>query len=1082
MKICSNCQLENPPQANFCNNCGASLKGVENGDTLAVPGDPKKAKRMAERRQLTILFCDLVGSTALSEQMDPEDYRQMILDYQQVAEKEISRHGGHVGNYLGDGLLVYFGYPEGLEDAPRAGVRAGLGIIDAVAEANQTWEAAGKMPIKVRIGIHTGLVVVDDHLALGETVNVAARLEGLAPHNGLVISPQTRNLVEGWFEVESIGKHTLKGISEAMEVFQVVKETGVKTRLDIARGRGLSPLVGREQELRQLQKRWEAAKKGKGSLLLLNGEAGIGKSRLVDTIEARVSREPDQLLLEARCSAYQQNSAFHPIIELLEKVLLQFESSDDPSGKLNKLERFLLQSNLDLKTTMPLMAEFLAIPSEEFPPLVMSPIAKRQRVMEMLSQVLLKQATDQPVLFVLEDLHWADASTREWLSLFLEQLSDHSIFSLCTTRPGYRPDWLEHSGVTHITLQRLSPEDMVQICHHQTKGKALPKEILKQITHKTEGVPLFVEELTKMIMESDFLVEKDDGYEASEPVSSLDIPSTLQDSLLARLDRLSNVKEVAQVGAVLGREFSFDLLKAVLPQKEGGLEQSLSKLLDAEIFQRRPNGQQPVYQFKHALIQDTAYDSMLKSRRQQLHHRVANVLEHQFEEINQTQPELLAHHYTEAGLPLQAIPIWLKAGHLAGQKNANSEAIAHLEKGMGLLSHVKAEAERNNLELDFRLALGGAFMVTHGFPHPKVGETFNRAREIAQTIEVSPKLGFVLMNLMTFYVNREAHGTTQEIAEYMLELSKDQEDGYLFKICGIYYRGAVNSIMGNFIEGIADIEEAIKMYDPAANIPLELTSSGDIKINYTSWWMIFLQIVGHLEHAKQLSEELLASAKNFSDSRTLYHIYTFPALYHLEAKEWEASVAILEKYLPIVKEFGDPIFMLTAEVYYNVALAFQGDKNAFEKAVHLMNVALDVGFKAFAVTLSPYIGEQYYRLGEFDSALAWIEKILAHTKKNSSHLKDAELLRIKGLTLQAMGKPDAIVEETLQQALELARQQSAKTFELRTAAALARRWQKQGKSIEGFNLLKEVYDWFSEGFDSVDLREATELLEELNEK
>ncbi len=1076
MKKCPHCQQENLPDANFCNHCGTNLNVTDAIEQLAAPVEKIGVARSAERRQLTILFCDLVDSTPLSERLDPEEYRQVITSYHHVAEKVVAQYGGYIAQYLGDGLLVYFGYPEGYEDAPALGVRAGLGILKAMAEANDRWEQQGRTSVKIRIGIHTGLVVVDEHLALGEPVNIAARLEGLAPHNGLVISPQTLNLVRGWFDVKSTGKHTLKGISKPMEVFQVLQESGATTRLGIAKRIGLSPLVGRHNELAILKQCWEQARRGDGNLLLLDGEAGIGKSRLVDTIEEEVAREPEATLAVARCSAYQSNSTFYPIIELFENVLMQFEASDDPPKKLLKLQQFLMQSNLDQKTAIPLFAEFLSIPSEQFPPLVMSPFSKRQRTMESITQTLLNVAARQPLLFVLEDLHWADASTLEWLKLFIEKISSNAILTICTTRPSYHPDWKGHASVTPLSLNRLSVENIVDICHHQTKGKVLPKEIIEQITTKTEGVPLFVEELTKMIVESDLLVEKSDGFEMVGSLSLMAIPSTLQDSLLARLDRLSSVKEIVQIGAVLGREFSFEMLNAVISQRENGLEASLSELLEAEIFYRRGIGKESVYQFKHALIQDAAYESLLKSRRQQLHLQVADVLEQQFPETNQTQPELLAHHYTEAGQPLKAIPIWLRAGQLATQKNAADEAIAHLEKGIGLLPHIKDERDRNNLELDFRLTLGGTYVVSLGFPHPKVKETFDQARDIAQTIEVNPKLALVLFNLLSYYFNTEDYESMRELSVYIRKLAEDPEHGYWFELM-VNQLSSGSIAQGKFDDANRGFRRVLEIFDPSLPFPWELAPSGYIEIGAKSWQMVSFQIMGYLDQARNLADHHLAYAEHHKDSMTLYHIYTFPALYHLFTREWKRSEKIMEEYLPVVKAFGDPIFTLTAEVYYNVAKAFQRDRKAFDTAVNLINVCFDVGFKAFAVSLSPFIGEQYLRVGEYESALTWIDKILDHVNKTGSHICTAELLRIKGLALQALQKPDAIVEEKLSQALAFANKQSAKTFELRAACDLGRLWQKQGKTKEAINVVREVYDWFPAAFDSIDLKEAKAVLD-----
>lgn len=1104
MKRCPNCQSDNPVTSKYCSNCGTSLKGicpecwkqnkpddkfcVECGASLVIIGEKEKLedsdhrkprRREAERRQLTILFCDLVGSTPLSEKLDPEEYRQVIKDYHEVAEKVVNRFGGHIAQYLGDGLLVYFGYPVGLEDAPRAGVQTGLGVIEAVHRANAQWKIEGKIPIQIRIGIHTGLVVVDDHLALGEAVNIAARLQGMAPLNGLVISPQTLKLVHGWFGVESMGKHELKGISQPMEIFRVLHESGAITRLDVAKSRGLSPLVGRQSELQIVLDQWKKAKTGNGNLVLLYGEAGIGKSRLVDTIEEQLSRKPDSWLITARCSAYQQNSAFHPVIEMYEKDLLRFDTNDNPEDKLVKLERFLLQSDMDLKTAMPLFAEFLFITSEQFPPLVMSPFAKRQMTFESLSQVLLSQTKRQPVFFVLEDLHWADASTLEWINMLLEQITEKNIFLLCTTRPGFEASWDGHPEIKKIILQRLTVEDLMNICHHQAQGKTLPKEILAQIAQKTEGVPLFAEELTKMIIESGQLLEKADAYVLKESLSSISIPSTLQDSLLARLDRLADAKEIVQVGAVLGREFSFEMLSAVLARKMDTLDKSLAQLLNAEIFYHVGIGHQAVYQFKHALIQDAAYESLLKSRRQQLHHRVANVLEHQFRETAESRPELLAHHFTEAGQQVQALPLWLKAGQQASQKNATSEAIAHLQKGIELLPVIKDDRERNNIELDFRLTLGGTYVVSHGFPHPKVRETFDHAREIAQNMEVNPKLALILFNLSSFYFNTEDYKALKELSDYMVELSKDPECGYWFDLASNQVLGFSGAVMGEFEKADRHFRRVIGLFDPSLPFPWELAPSGYIEVGAKAWSMICLQVMGKTDEGKKLFGQHLSFSKDHKDSMTLYHIYTFPALYSLIAREWKAAEDIMDTYLPIVKAFGDPIFTLTAEVYYYVARGFQEDRAAFDQAVNLINICFDVGFKAFAVTLSPFIGELFYHFGECESALNWIEKILDHATRMGSLINTAELYRVKGLTLEALGNSNRIVEENFEKALHLARKQSARTFELRAARDLALLWQKEGKNSEGYALLKGVYEVFKEGSDSVDLKEAREILEDL---
>jgi tetratricopeptide (TPR) repeat protein len=810
------------------------------------------------------------------------------------------------------------------------------------------------------------------------------------------------------------------------------------------------------------------------------GEPGIGKSRLLDTMEGQIASERDSWVATARCSAYQRNSAFYPIIEWLEEDLMEFETKDDPSRKLAKLEQFLKSWSLDQEMALPLLAEFLSIPSDQHIPLMISPVAKRQGIMDALTQVVLAKASNQPVLFAIEDLHWADASTLEWLNHLITQIVGKNILIICSARPGFQPAWNVQSDIIReMTLPRLSADSLEAICHHQAKGKALPKDILRQISLKTDGVPLFVEELTKMIIESGLMVEKSDGFEVVGSVSSMSIPSTLQDSLLARLDKLSNSREIVQIASVLGRQFSEVMLSAVVPEAADRMTASLSQLVEAEIFYQRDLGKQSGYEFKHALIQDAAYESILKSRRQELHQKVAEVLEQQFAETTQTQPELLAHHYTEAGQPLKAIPIWLEAGQLASQKNAAFEANSHLEKGITLLPHVADEAQRNNLELDFRLILGGSYVVSHGFPHPKVKETFNRARDIAQSIEVNPKLALVLFNLLSYYFNTEDFKAHKALSDHMMKLAKDPANGYWFELFCHQILGVTRVIQGDFVAAKSNFERVLEMFNPSLPFPWELAPSGYIEVGAKGWSMVCLQILGFMDQAKSLSNNHLLFSETHKDSMTQYHIHTFPALLALVRRSWKEAEVIMEKYLPVVRAFGDPVFVLTADVYNHIAKAFLGDRASLDAAVTLTNVCFDVGFTGFAVSMSPYLGELYCQIGEYQQALDWVEKILAHVNRTGSHINTSELNRIKGVAQLALGKSASDVEKSFALAVSIAREQSAKTFELRAATELAKLWAKQNKSREARNLLKEVYEWFKEGSDTIDLKEGRVTLEQL---
>jgi class 3 adenylate cyclase len=574
----------------------------------------------AERRQLTVLFCDLVDSTVLASQLDPEDWREVVRAYQETCAKVIARFDGHIAQYLGDGLLVYFGYPQAHEDDAQRAVRAGLGMVEAVGQLNTRLER--EVQLAVRLGIHTGQVVVGEigggarheQLALGETPNVAARLQGMAAPNTLVVSAATVPLLGGFFTCQSLGTHLLKGLPQPIEIYQVRSESTARSRLEAAGSTGLTPLVGREQEAGLLRERWAQVKDGLGQVVLLSGEAGIGKSRLVQVLRAHVATEPQAWLTPCQCSPYYQNTALYPMIDLLERVTLRFEREEAPPQKLRKLEGFLVQYGLPLAEAVPLFAALLSLPlSADYAPLTISPEQQKHKTLHALLMILLRIAAQQPVLFVMEDLHWVDPSTLEFLTLLVDQGPTARILALFTCRPDFSPPWTGRAHLTQVTLSRLPRRQAAEMTGRVAHGKALPAEVVEQVVAKTDGVPLFVEELTKMVLESGLLQERAGGYALSGPLPPLAIPATLHDSLMARLDRLAAVKAIAQLGATLGREFSYELLQAVSPWDEGILQRGLQQLVAAEFLYQQGLPPQATYRFKHALIQEAAYQSVLRS-------------------------------------------------------------------------------------------------------------------------------------------------------------------------------------------------------------------------------------------------------------------------------------------------------------------------------------------------------------------------------------------------------------------------------------------------------------------------------------
>src|SRR5713101_3060708 len=698
---CPACGFTNEPGEKFCGGCGTPLAGpaaqptqtVQHPAPSAVQSHQEAAPPVArgtpeaERRQLTVLFCDLVDSTVLASQLDPEELREVVRAYQDTCAKVIARFDGHIAQYLGDGLLVYFGYPLAHEDDPQRAVRAGLGILEAMGPLNERLGPECGVPLAVRLGIHTGLVVVGDvgdgarqeQLALGEPPNLAARLQGLAAPNTLVISAATFQLLGGFFACQPLGTPPLKGLAQPLAVYRVLYESMARSRLEAASSTGWTPLVGREQEIGVLLERWAQVKDGLGQVVLLSGEAGIGKSRLVQVLTEQVAAEPRAWLTPCQCSPYHQHTALYPLIDLLERVVLRFEREESPEQKLRKLEGHLGQYGLPLAEAVPLHATLLSIPlTADYAPLSMSPGQQKQKTLQALLTTLLRIAAQQPVLFVMEDLHWVDPTTLEFLSLLVDQGPTARILALLTFRPDFSPPWTGRSHLTQVALHRLTRPQAVELSRQVAHGKALPPEVIEQIVAKTDGVPLFVEELTKMVLESGLLQDREERYELTGPLLPLAIPATLHDSLMARLDRLAGVKGLAQLGATLGREFSYALLQAVSPWDEEALQRGLQQLVTAEFLYQLGSPPQARYLFKHALIQDAAYQSLLRSTRQQHHQRIAQVLEARFPAVCATQPELLAHHYTEAGLHPQAIPYWQRAGQRAIERSAHVEAISTL--------------------------------------------------------------------------------------------------------------------------------------------------------------------------------------------------------------------------------------------------------------------------------------------------------------------------------------------------------------------------------------------------------------------
>jgi class 3 adenylate cyclase/predicted ATPase len=1043
----------------------------------------------AERRQLTVLFCDLVDSTVLASQLDPEEWREMVRAYQSACAEVIQRFDGYIAQYLGDGLLVYFGYPRAHEDDAQRAVQASLGILEAMDTLNARLAQDKNRRLAVRIGIHTGLVVVgemgggdrQENLALGDTPNVAARLQGVATPDTIVISASTHRLVQGYFTMAALGPQVLKGVAAPVLVYRILGTSAAQSRLDVAEAAGWTPLVGRESEVALLLERWQQSQAGLGQVVLLSGEAGIGKSRLVEVLRQRVVSAGSPCIV-LRCSPYHTHSALYPVIQHLQR-LLEWRRDETPAATLDRLERTLQVYDLADDEAVPLVATLLSVPIPEgrYPPLVLTPQQQRQRTLDALTTWLLAEAERQPVLAVWEDLHWADPSTLELLGLVIEQVPTARMLTLVTARPEFRPPWAPRSHLTQLTLGRLPRPQVETMVRQLTGGKPLPAEVLTQVVAKTDGVPLFVEELVKMLLESGLVREEADRYALAGPLPPLAIPATLQDSLMARLDRLSTARTVAQLGAVLGREFTYELIRAVASMDEATVQRGLGQLVDAELLYQRGRPPQARYVFKHTLIQETAYQSLLKSTRQQYHQRSAQVLAAQFPEIVETQPELVAQHYTEAGLIEQAIPYWRRAGQQARQRSANLEAVRHFTKGLELLATLPETPARAQQELDLQIALGPALMAMKGYAAPEVEQTYARARALCAQVGETPQLFPTLRGLCRFYHTRGALLTARELGERLDRLAQ-HEAAPTHLLEAHEMLGGTLFYLGEYAAARTHLEQGIALTDPATQRGLMLSHEVAPGVRCLALAAWTLWCLGTPAQALQRSQEALALAQALAHPQSLAVAQHYAAFLHHRRREVLAVLAQADALLTLGTAQGFPLWAGFGACWRGWALALQGQGAAALVQLHQgLAGVLGTGQELSRPLCLVLLAEAAGHAGQVDEGLRLLAEALTALEESRRGDLLAEAHRLRGELLLRHAVPEsAQAEACFQQALTVARCQQAKSWELRAAMSLSRLWQCQGKRAEAYELLAPIYGWFTEGFDTADLQEAKDLLAELS--
>jgi class 3 adenylate cyclase/predicted ATPase len=1054
-------------------------------DVAGAPIAPRQAE--AERRQITVLFCDLVGSTAIAIELDPEDLSGVIRRFQHTSAAVIKHFGGYVGRFMGDGLLAYFGYPQAHEDEAERAVRAGLEI---VAKVGQLLLPSGA-PLQVRVGIATGLVVVGETIGegsaqeqavVGETPNLAARLQQLAAPNSVVIAASTQRLLGGLFVCAELGLTQIKGEAEPVATWRVIGECLVESRFEAIRSARLTSFVGRQQELHQLLDFWQQAKSGAGQVVLLCGEPGIGKSRTSNTLLEAIA-EDSHINIRYQCSPHHTNSPFFPIINQFQRAA-RFERDDSPEVKLDKLEAVLSQAGEASMADAALYAALLSIPNDgRYSAIELTPQRQKELTIEALSRQLLGLARSRPVLFLIEDVHWIDATTLEAISRSISLIKAAPVLLLVTFRPDFLPPWLDHSHVSMLRLNRLRREQVGAMIKDVAGGKELPTQVYDQIVGRTDGVPLFVEELTKTVLESGQLRDAGDRYVAITPLPSLTIPATIHDSLLARLDRLHSIKEIAQIGAALGREFSYRLLSAVAPKSGPDLHAALAQLSAAELIYARGEPPDSTYTFKHALVQEAAYASLLRSTRQRLHGQIADVLNERFPEIIETQPELVAHHLAEAGLAERAMEYFKKAGQRAIQRSANVEAIGHLKRALDMLQLVPDDQRRSGRALELEVMLGQAMIAGRGYAAPETKEILLRAKALMDdSTDPLQKFSILYGIWACHYVAGEV-ALQRGAAEQLLDQAERHGDSAA--LC-LSHRmlGTTYLTMGDFTASRQHLERSRALYDPEQHAQFRYQYGQDIgatALCYLSWALWHL---GYVDQARKVADNAVTRAEEVSHPHTLaYTICHARGMMDIFHRRSDETASYSRLVVSLCVEHGFPFWAAGGRILEGWAATCGGQP---ERGLEMLRAGLAewrrTGARLWLPIFLALEAEAHARAGHNETALQVIEEALVVSDETDERWAQAEVLRIKAALLMAAGRAAGDeAEALLKSSLAIARRQQARSWELRTACDLAVLWAAQGRSRDAIDLLRSIYAQFTEGFETADLQNALALVASLEQ-
>ncbi|MFZ3309786.1 MAG: adenylate/guanylate cyclase domain-containing protein [Xanthobacteraceae bacterium] len=1078
---CVACGHANAPGSKFCAQCGAKFGGPaapatsSHAPTEAPPARPlPRATSAAERRQLTVMFCDLVGSTALSTQIDPEDLRDVIAAYHKCTTDVVTRLGGYVAKYMGDGVLIYFGYPEAHEADAENAVRAALALTEAIVKL---FAQGGH---KIRIGIATGLVVVGELVGtgeaqernvVGETPNLAARLQSAASPNTAVIDTTTRRLAGELFEYEPIEPAELKGFAAPVAAWKILRERSIASRFEALRDATLAPLVGRDEEVELLLRRWQQINDGEGRVVLLSGEAGIGKSRLTAALEERLKAEA-HMCLRYFCQPHSQGSALAPVMAQIQHSA-DFKPADTPAEKRGKLLQ-RLGSGTDIAP----FAELLGIserPAEGIP----DPQRARRRILAALIGRLEMLSHRGPVLMIFEDVHWADPTSLELLTLAIERLQTLPILLVITFRSDFAPPWAGQPHVNTMALNRLSQRARAALVEHITGGKALPPELLDQIVERTDGVPLFVEELTKAVLESEQLHEDDGRYVLEQPMQQLSIPTTLQASLMARVDRLGSAREVLQIGSAIGREFSYDVISAVAGLPDGVLQDALTRLIEAELLFLRGMPPNAVYSFKHALVQDTAYSAMLRGRRQQLHAAIALILEKRHPEIAEAAPEVLAQQFEPAGQSEKAIQYWHRAGDRDLRRFAMKESLSHYGNALRLVLALADSRRRDELELTVRLGLGLAMIIVHGPLSTEANEHYRRALALSQTLPERGRERFLATWGAWFNASVGGRAEAGILSDDLLRIARELDDREL--LLEAYHAKVPMLMRAADFAGLSEAaREVVSLYDRERDRDHAYYFGGhDSRMCARSFHAQALWGLGLFEQARQMAWRAIEDARDLGHTLSLAHALQRGGMTMMLLEDPANCRKIADELYPLAErnkfawQLSDAIFL--RGWLATIAGDFQG---GFELMARAIEQPFNPGFRPLFMLR---FAEQLLRADQPERAETTLAQAFDETYKHNNHFGAPDIIRLRGEALLAQSPVEVDrAEQLFREALALANRQTCRPLELRAATSLARLLAGKGRREEARAALAPAYAGFTEGFDFPDLQATKALLDELS--